>query len=387
MMFHKKNLILIGSAARKAGKTAFACRIILRHAPFTEVVGIKITTIKDDDPGFHGGKGGSKYHSVEGRYQILEETVPSDDNDTGRMLKEGASRVYWLKVRREYLKEGIEALLDRIPDNVCAVAEGTSARSIVEPGVFIVLGEKNNPSMKDSCAAVIHLADKVATFDGRAWDFPPEDCLFIDDEWMIRPKASAIVLAGGDSRRMGRDKGLLPVEGKPMIALIVSQLKNLFNEIVISANKTDDYRFLGLEIVPDLKPGQGPLMGIVSSLPHSTNDVNFVVACDIPYLKLSFASRLIKLADGYDMVLPYAEDQKYEPLFAVYRKSTIEPALNILKRGGRSIIELLDYVRVNLVKIPEGSWYRNINTASDYRNLSATKSGSGPPRSWGKDPA
>ncbi|MCJ7565869.1 MAG: hypothetical protein MUP52_14935, partial [Candidatus Aminicenantes bacterium] len=61
----------------------------------------------------------------------------------------------------------------------------------------------------------------------------------------------------------------------------------------------------------------------------------------------------------------------YEPLFAVYRKSTIEPALNILKRGGRSIIELLDYVKVNLAKIPEGSWYRNINTASDYRNLSA----------------
>jgi len=380
MMFHKKNLILIGSATRKAGKTAFACRIILRYARFTEVVGIKITPIKDDDPGFHGEKGGSECHSLEGRYQILEETVPSDDNDTGRMLKEGAGRVYWLKVRREYLKEGIEALLDRIPDNVCAVAEGTSARSIVEPGVFIVLGEKNNPSMKDSCAAVIHLADKVATFDGRAWDFPPEDCLFIDDEWMIRPKASAIVLAGGDSRRMGRDKGLLPVEGKPMIALIVSQLKNLFDEIVISANKTDDYRFLGLEIVPDLNPGQGPLMGIASSLPHSTNDVNFVVACDIPYLKLSFASQLIKLAEGYDMVLPYAEDQKYEPLFAVYRKSTIEPALNILKRGGRSIIELLDYVKVNLVKIPEGSWYRNINTASDYRNLSPRKSGSGPPK-------
>jgi len=387
MMFHKKNLILIGSAARKAGKTAFACRIILRHAPFTEVVGIKITTIKDDDPGFPGGKDGSEDRSLEGRYHILEETVPSDDNDTGRMLKEGAGRVYWLKVRREYLKEGIEALLDRIPDNVCAVAEGTSARSIVEPGVFIVLGEKNNPSMKDSCAAVIHLADKVASFDGRAWDFPPEDCLFIDDEWMIRPKASAIVLAGGDSRRMGRDKGLLQVEGKPMIALIVSQLKNLFDEIVISANKTDDYRFLGLEIVPDLKPGQGPLMGIASSLPHSKNDVNFVVACDIPYLKLSFASRLTKLAEGYDMVLPYAEDQKYEPLFAVYRKSTIEPALNILKRGGRSIIELLDYVKVNLVKIPEGSWYRNINTASDYRNLSDKKSGNAPPRSWGKDPA
>ncbi len=378
MMFYKKNLILIGSAARKAGKTTFASRIILRYAPFTEVVGIKITTIKEDDLGYPGGKAGGDDHSLEGHYQILEERASSNDNDTGRMLKEGARRVYWLKVRREYLKEGVEAILDRIPDNVCAVAEGTSARSIVEPGLFIVLREKNKPSMKDSCAAVFHLADKVATFDGCAWDFPPEDCLFIDNEWMIRPKASAIVLAGGDSRRMGRDKGLLPIDGKPMIALIVSQLENLFDEIIISANKTDDYRFLGFKIVPDLKPGQGPLMGIASSLPHSTNDVNFVVACDIPCIKLSFASRLIKLAEGYDMVLPYAEEQKYEPLFAVYRKTTIEPALAILKKGGRSIIELLDYVKFRLVKIPEGSWYRNINTASDYRNLSAKKSGSGP---------
>jgi molybdopterin-guanine dinucleotide biosynthesis protein A len=186
------------------------------------------------------------------------------------------------------------------------------------------------------------------------------------------------VLAGGDSRRMGRDKALLPVGGRPMIALIIGQLRALFKEIVISADRPDDYGFLGLPVVPDMTPGQGPLRGIASSLPRMTHDLNFVTACDIPRIDLSFVNRLIKMADGYDLVLPTIESHLYEPLFAVYRKSVVPEAARILEGGGRSILALIDRVKVNLVTIPDRNWVRNINTEAEYADLIAEATESDP---------
>ena len=373
-MIAKKNAILIGGAGRDVGKTAFACRIIERYARSVDVIGIKITVSgagDQSDRGGHGGTAADENHSPGGSYRILEDPIPSGSTDTGRMLEAGARRAFWLRAKREFLEEGIEALFHLLPEGVCVVAEGTSARMIMEPGAFIVLGKRDDPVMKGSCAAVVHLADKTAVFDGLSWDFPPENCLFLDGEWMVRPAAGAVVLAGGDSFRIGQDKAMLPIAGKPMIAHIVDQLKRLFDEVVVSSNKPEAYRFLKLEIIPDLEPGQGPLMGIASSLRRMRHDLNFVVACDVPKIDLGFVRRLFALADGYDLVLPTIEDGRYEPLFAVYRKSVIAPAERILENGGRSILALLDRVKVRLVRIPDARWYRNINTDADYARLLA----------------
>jgi molybdopterin-guanine dinucleotide biosynthesis protein A len=372
-MIQKKNLILIGGAGRNVGKTVFACRLIERRAHDLAVTGIKITVMDPPDTGHHDRVEEGTYRAFDGPFQILEETAPSNATDTGRMLIAGARRVFWLKVRRDRLQEGLEALMKLVPDDACLVAEGTSARTVIEPGLFIVIRAKNDAAMKESCAAVLPLADRVAEFDGRGWDARPDDCLFVEGEWMLRPRAGAVVLAGGDSRRMGRDKALLPVEGRPMIALIIGQLRALFEEIVISANRPDDFGFLGLTVVPDLEPGQGPLRGIASSLPRMTHDLNFVTACDIPRIDLSFVNRLIKMADGYDLVLPYLDEGLYEPLFAAYRKSVVPEATRILEGGGRSILELLDRVKVNLLPIPDRSWVRNINTDAEYADLIADR--------------
>jgi molybdopterin-guanine dinucleotide biosynthesis protein A len=244
--------------------------------------------------------------------------------------------------------------------------------------VFIVIQTKKESAMKASCAAVLPLADRIALRDGREWDLSPGDCLFIGNEWMLRPRAGALILAGGDSRRMGRDKALLPVGGRPMIASIADQLKTLFEEIVISADRPGDYGFLGLPVVPDLEPGQGPLRGIASSLPRMTHDLNFVTACDIPRIDLSFVIRLIKMSAGFDLILPYLDEGHYEPLFAVYRKSVAPEATRILEGGGRSILALLDRVKVNLVTIPDRRWFKNINTETDYAELIADGFGNDP---------
>jgi molybdenum cofactor guanylyltransferase len=399
-MIQKPNLILIGGSRRDVGKTLFACMLIERETRLRDVIGVKITVIDGGrGPGLSPGisfrdtrpspansgewraEGSSldpddahpsgqaeieSYRIIDGPFRIIEESTPTDETDTGRMLEAGARRVYWLKVKRGHLREGIESLMKLIPDDACAVAEGTSARAVLEPGVFIVIQTKNEASMKDSCAAVLPLADRVATRSGREWDISPRDCLFIENEWMLRPRAGVLILAGGDSRRMGRDKALLPVHGQPMIASISEQLKPLFEEIVVSAERPDAYAFLGLPVAADAEPGQGPLMGIASGLPRMTHDVNFVTACDIPRINLSFVNRLIKLVAGFDIVLPYYDEGQYEPLFAVYRKTVVPKAAQILTAGGRSILDLLNRVKVNLIKMPDRNLIRNINTEEDY---------------------
>jgi len=388
-MIQKKNLLLIGGSGRNVGKTLFTCRLIGRHAGERAVTGIKITVIDTTVAERSGRSGGDSYRVFDGPFQILEEAVSSPDTDTGRMLEAGARRVLWLKAKRDHLRAGIEALLRVIPDKACCIAEGTSARTVIEPGAFLILRGEGDAAMKDSCAAVLPFADRVARFRDRAWDVRPEDCLYVEDEWMLRPAAGALILAGGGSRRMGRDKALLPLGGKPMIAVVADQLKALFEEIAVSADRSDSLDFLKLPVFPDLEPGQGPLMAIASSLPHMTHDLNFVTACDIPRLNLPFVNRMVKSAPGCDLVLPYYDGDMYvgdtfsgtcppgtcprfyEPLHAVYRKSVLPEARRILAAGGRSILDLFGRIKANRIEIPDRGWIRNINTEEEYEELAA----------------
>jgi len=368
-MIRRKDMILIGAAARKMGKTAFAGRVIAQAALRVEVIGLKITPVHDEelDPPGANPCGDDDFPAC--GFRIREETAPSSASDTGRMLAAGARRAFWLEARREHVGMGLEALLTLVPNRACLVAEGNSARRAVEPGLFILLKNPGATEEKNSFKELLPLADRVALFDGRAWDLPPEDCLFIDGEWMLKPPASAVVLAGGDSRRMGRDKSLLPIAGKPMIAHIVDRLRGLFDDIVIGGGRPGDYDFLGLEVVPDFAPGQGPLMGIASALPRMKNDLGFVIACDMPDFELGFISRMASKAERYDLVLPVNSRGEFEPAFAYYRRSVAETARAVLAEGGRSILDLLPRVRWRSIPLPAGTKIRNINTVDDYERL------------------
>ncbi len=361
-MILRKDMILIGASARKTGKTSYACRLIELQSRRRDVVGLKITPWPED--GREAPAGGRDRIG----FRIIGENGPTQETDTGRMLAAGASRSFRLLADRERIAEGIESLLGRIPERACIVAEGNSARRGVEPGLFILLKNPGGEE-KESYRELSPLADRVAAGGGGGWDPAPEECLFLDGEWMLKPHASAVVLAGGGSRRMGRDKSLLPVAGKPMIAAIVDRLKDLFDDIVISGGCADDYDFLGLEVVPDRVEGQGPLMGIASALDRARNDLSFVIACDIPDFELGFISRLAARAEGFDAVLPINARGELEPVFAYYRKSVIETARAVLASGGRSILDLVSRVRTRTVPLPEGREIRNINTANDYERM------------------
>lgn len=184
----------------------------------------------------------------------------------------------------------------------------------------------------------------------------------------IRENAAAIILAGGKSSRMGRDKSLLPANNLPLIEKIASQLDGHFQEIIIGSNDIEKYRFLHLPVIPDLEEGKGPLMGIYSTLLSSKHEINFVIACDIPDLNMKYVKELIRQAKDYQIVVPIWSDGNFEPLFAVYKKSVLDSVKKILDRGQRQIRLLFELVAVKYLPLPdEGKWYRNLNTMEDYK--------------------
>lgn len=184
----------------------------------------------------------------------------------------------------------------------------------------------------------------------------------------IRENATAIILAGGKSSRMGRDKSLLSTTNLPLIGKIVSQLEDHFQEIIIGANDIEKYRFLNLPVVPDREEGKGPLMGIYSTLLHSKHEINFVVACDIPDINIEYVKELIRQAKDHQIVVPTWNDGKHEPLFAVYKRSILDNVKNLLDAGQRKISLLFELVDVKYAPLPDDiKWYKNLNTLEDYK--------------------
>ena len=371
-MFSRPGILMIGAAARNVGKTEFACRVIHRRAAVAPVVGAKVTAVDgqtNDCP--RGGAGCGSCGSLAGEYEITEETSRRGEKDTERMLAAGATRVLWLRVRRERLAEGIAALLRQIPAGDAVVCESNSARTVLVPDLFLVIRGPEAVLQKPSCARVAEFADRIISFDGTGWDLAPDEVVFAQNRWRLRQAATAIVLAGGRSRRMGQDKSLLPIGGKPMIQHIADQLCPVFGELLIGANDPVKYAFLNAETVPDQQPDLGPLMGILSCLTRSRHDLNFVTGCDIPTLNLDFVLQLLRLADDCDVVMPVSPDGRPEPLLAVYRKTAIGAAQAVLARGGRRMVELGDYCRVKHVPLPDTGWYHNLNTPADYQRAAA----------------
>jgi len=188
-------------------------------------------------------------------------------------------------------------------------------------------------------------------------------------------KASGIILAGGSSSRMGRDKSLMVYNQQTLIERTVNELRKVVDEIVIASNNTSKYGIPGVIEVPDLYPGMGPLAGIHAGLKQIKHQYAFVISCDMPLFRAELAKYLLELSPGYDVVVPQINEY-HEPLCAVYSKNCIEPMENCLKAGVKKIYLFYPQVRILMVGreeiekigVPEELFY-NLNTPEDYRLL------------------
>ena len=181
--------------------------------------------------------------------------------------------------------------------------------------------------------------------------------------------ATAIVLAGGRSTRMGVDKSLLPLRGKPLIQHVCDQIRPIFDELLIAGDDPGRFGFLGADVVPDEVAGQGPLRAIASALAVSRHDLNFVAACDTPFINKVLLDTLLLKAEECDCVVPVTSAGHYEPLFAVYRKSVLPAMRRALEEGERRVVAVLGCFKTETVRIAPSDEIKNINTMEDYRKL------------------
>jgi len=360
-------MLMVGAGDRNAGKTEFVCSVIRKFSSQHNIIGIKVTAIEDADSGCpRGDDGCGVCPSLEGEFCITEETDQQSNKDTCRMLAAGGARVFWLRVLKTHLKEGTIALQEIVGDDAISVCESNSLRQVVEPGLFVMAKGSKTKNCKTSAKAVAGYADRTALFDGNQFDIDIDEIELVGGRWANKMQATAIIMAGGQSRRMGRDKSMLLINGEPVIKHILEKLRCHFDQVLISSDEASKYSFLSVEVIPDEAANKGPIMGIASALRASVNDVNFVIACDIPQVDISFVRRMVRESKGFDAVIPKTGQSQYEPLFAVYRKSVLAAIDKAIATGNYRIIDPLRDCKVNYIGLADGQQLKNLNTMKDY---------------------
>jgi len=373
-MIKLHNMLMIGAAESNVGKTELACELISRQSDLHDVIGIKVTTIREADGECpRGGEGCGVCSSFEGNFLITEEGTEPPGKDTVRMLAAGAKRVLWLRVLRAHLDEGISELLDKIDRDAVLICESNSLRQVLEPGLFIMVKDRSSDKYKPSAQDMKEYADRIVQYDGEKFDIDLDDISVVEGAWALKMDATAIIMAGGKGSRMGQEKYLLPVDGHPMIEHICNKLRPHFKQLLISANNADRFSFLGIDVVPDRFPDRGPLMGIASALEASVHDVNVVVACDMPDIDVAFVKRLLRESIGYEGVVPVTGTSRLEPMCAVYRKSILKTMNEALSSGDRKVSEVLRRCKIKYIEVSDAPWFRNINTMKDYEAYIASR--------------
>ena len=186
---------------------------------------------------------------------------------------------------------------------------------------------------------------------------------------------SISIQAGGQSQRMGQDKALMPFLGHPLIQRVVDRLNPIADELLVTTNNLDDYRFLGLPLFRDIKPGRGALGGLYTALSSATCEAVAVVACDMPFASTSLieaANRLLVQEDA-DVVTPDS-GEGLEPLHAVYRRETCIPAIeSAIEADKWRLISWFPQVKVRILLPdefktfdPSGLAFWNLNTPEEF---------------------
>jgi molybdopterin-guanine dinucleotide biosynthesis protein A len=189
----------------------------------------------------------------------------------------------------------------------------------------------------------------------------------------------AIILCGGRSSRMGRDKATLPFGPEVMLQRVVRLIESCVRQenIVVVAAPGQALPALPLKVsvAHDTRECCGPLQGLATGLEAFSDRVDavYATACDVPLLVPAFVTRMFDLLGDSDVAVPY-DGQHYHPLAAVYRPSVLSPIQTLLDSDQLSLTRIFDLVRTRQVPIdelrvvdPQLSTLENLNVEADYR--------------------
>ncbi|MBL9139016.1 MAG: molybdenum cofactor guanylyltransferase [Verrucomicrobiales bacterium] len=163
---------------------------------------------------------------------------------------------------------------------------------------------------------------------------------------------SAVILAGGPSTRMGRDKAWLPCDGQTLLERQAGLARTLQpRELFVSGRADANYSAFGLPVLPDATPGMGPLPGILAALKSSTAPLVLALAVDLPFMQPEVLEILLARCDEWTGVVP-AVDRRLESLAAFYPTAAASVASRMLKHGMRSMRAFVENCRrLKLVRV------------------------------------
>ncbi len=164
--------------------------------------------------------------------------------------------------------------------------------------------------------------------------------------------ATAVVLAGGRSTRLGRDKAMLEFGGRPLLARVVDTASSLCDEVIVAGAWRRPEQWTGIDAVwvDDAAGIAGPLAGLRSGIKASTRPLCLAVACDMPFLSGPLLEHLIESIGDSDACVPRV-NSTVQPLHAVYSTRILPIIDSFIRSGGRSLLGLLD--RLNAAYLSE----------------------------------
>ncbi|APB69262.1 molybdenum cofactor guanylyltransferase [Paenibacillus polymyxa] len=199
-------------------------------------------------------------------------------------------------------------------------------------------------------------------------------------------KVTGIIVAGGRSSRMGQDKALLEIDGATMLERTYTTLQQVAQRVVVVTRDNQEYGLSGMETVPDVFPGMGPLSGIHAGLSASTTEWGMVIACDMPFVQPEVLHDLLAVTKKWTELQGTREtalqaiipsiDGRIHPLLAVYHRSVLPSAEECLRSRRLRLTDWLDKLKVryatveDLPGVSEDMWHKaafNMNNPQDYQ--------------------
>ena len=187
----------------------------------------------------------------------------------------------------------------------------------------------------------------------------------------MKKNITGIILAGGQSSRMGTDKGLLLWKNKTFIAHIAEQLEPFVDEIILVSNH-NIHDALQIKRVEDTVQGFGPVAGIHAGLGASETDLNFVISCDTPKIDASVLKELLrhqKKQTPYDLI-HFEYEEKPTLLTALYHKNSLSAFEKALSNQTQKLLWVIHNLNTKVLQAHEelGPKLVNINTPEDYKS-------------------
>jgi molybdenum cofactor guanylyltransferase len=195
-----------------------------------------------------------------------------------------------------------------------------------------------------------------------------------DADDRIRDQVTGVILAGGKATRMGGvDKGLVPINGRPMVAWVIDALRGQVSGVLINANRSHGrYREFGCPVIDDGDSDfRGPLAGMASAMRAAQTPYIAVVPCDSPLIGNELVERLHAAAASSGSPIAAAHDgDRLQPVFALLACDLLDDLAGYLDDGERKIDRWYarhGYVKVDFSDVSE--WFANINAPDDKQAL------------------